>query len=298
MTPAEPQHAKGTRLVRLDVALRLLDHQIVGPEGELLGNVDDIELLETAAGLLVTGIAVGPGALAQRLPGRVGDWLYAIWHRLHPASDPRPIVVPVEHITRLGSAVEVDEHAAEALAEAFGLEMWLRTYVIARIPGAKGGGDQRAGSGPAPHDATPARGKGSAYEGPSSDEGRTVGEDWQPRPNARFLSTLLGRPVVDGSDHEMGRVCELYCQARPLDGPQSPMRVTHLEYGRHQRGSELGYTSDPEQGPWVLAQILRGWQRHNRVVPVTSIERLSDPEGPLVVRDTSSLPHPHAFRAQ
>ena len=281
------------RLVRHDVVLRLLDHQIVGPEGELLGNVDDLELLETGGGLTVTGIAVGPAALAQRLPGHLGDWLYAIWRRLHPAADPQPIVVPIEHVSRVGSAVEVDPYAAEALAEAFGLEMWLRTFVISRIPGAKGGGDERAGSGPAPQDSAGQPTATAQEPGPDADHG--VGSDWGPRPGARFASALIGREVVDDRGHDLGRVCEIHCEGRPPDGPQAPMRVTHLQYARHLRGSELGYSADREQGPWIVAALLRHWQRDNRIVPWASIDRLGDPDGPVVVRGADVLRHPYDF---
>lgn len=290
MTTATP-HPSGTQPARLEVVLRLLDHQIVGPEGELLGNVDDVEVLGTDAGWWVTGLAVGPGALAQRLPGRGGDWLYAIWRRLRPDADPKPIVVPVEHIVRISSAVEVDAYAARAVAGALGLELWLRTYVISRIPGARGGGDGRAGDEPESKSAAPEGG-----QAPSSGD-ETVGDSWHPRPGARFVSGLIGRPVVDGDGKQVGQVCELYCEASPPDGPQSPMRVTHLQYARYKRGSELGYGSDPKQGPRIVALLLSRWHRHNRVVPLTSVDGLSDPEGTLTVRDVSNLPHPHAFRA-
>jgi len=276
-------------LVRHDIVLRLLDHQIVGPEGELLGNVDDVELLDTDAGLLVTGIAVGPAALAQRMPGRMGDWLHAVWRRLHPDEDPEAVVVPVEHIARLGSAVEVDPYAAEALAEGFGLEQWLRTFVVSRIPGAKGGGDERAGSGAAPQ--APAR---EASHG-SRDTDGSEWSDWRPRPGARFLSSLIGRTVVDATGDELGRICEVHCVGRPPGGPQAAMTVTHLQYGRHQRGSELGYTSDREQGPWIVAALLQRWQRDNRVVPVTSVDGLGDSEGPITVPDPETLRHPYRF---
>lgn len=47
------------------VVLRILDHQVVGPEGELLGNVDDLELVVSHDGWTITALQVGPAALGQ-----------------------------------------------------------------------------------------------------------------------------------------------------------------------------------------------------------------------------------------
>lgn len=55
-----------------DLVLRLLDHQIVGSGGELLGEVDNLEMMEIDGDLMVTGIVVGPAGLGPRLPGKLG----------------------------------------------------------------------------------------------------------------------------------------------------------------------------------------------------------------------------------
>ncbi|GAB3053540.1 hypothetical protein GCM10027053_12530 [Intrasporangium mesophilum] len=283
--PAQRAHEATSRpdSVRLDVMLRLLDHQIVGPDDELLGNVDDVELLDTGAGLFVTGIAIGPASLAQRLPGRIGDWLYAIWRRLHPEPDPQPLVVPIERVTRIDSAVEVDRYAATVLGEAFGLELWLRKYVVSRIPGAKGGGDDRDTAQRAPDD--------PSAPGP--------GATRNPLPGACFASAFVGRPVVDEStQHQVGRLCEIHAAAEPLDAPQTPMQVTHLQYGQHLRGSELGYNADSKQGPWLVAALVRFWQRGNRAVPATLVRDLGGPDRPVVVSSTADLRHPYAVGDQ
>ena len=276
-----------TASVRLDLVLRLLDHQILGPDQELLGNVDDIELLDADSGLFVTGIAIGPASLAQRLPGRLGDWLYAIWRRLHPDRDPKPLVVPIERVTKIGSAVEVDGGAARALAETFGLEQWLRQYVISRIPGAQGGGDERD------EEQGPPDQPGGDRDAPHGHPIRS------PLPGALVVSALVGRTVVDESTRkELGRLCEIHAAAKPLDGRQAAMRVTHLQYGRHQRGSELGYSADRKQGPWLVAVAFRRWQRDNRVVPVALVRDLGGPDAPVVVTSTTDLRHPHAVGDQ
>jgi sporulation protein YlmC with PRC-barrel domain len=120
--------------------LRLLDHQVVGPDGELLGNIDDLELVVSDEGWSVTALLVGPAALGQRLPGRLGRWTIAIWRRLRTDPDPRPCRVPVEQVHDIGSAVTVTRAAADSLAASFGLELWLCEYVVSRNPGATGGG--------------------------------------------------------------------------------------------------------------------------------------------------------------
>ena len=275
--------------VRLDIMLRLLDHQIVGPEGELLGNVDDVELVDTGAGLFVTGLAIGPASLAQRLPGRIGDWLYAIWRRLHPDSDPKPLVLPIERVTSIDSAVEVDGYAAKALGGAFGLEQWLRRYVVSRIPGAKGGGDERDAAQLQPVEA-----------GDDQPESAKAGHDpdgsavRSPLPDARFVSGLVGRTLLDASTRrDLGRICEIHAAAGPLDRPQVPMQVTHLQYGRHLRGSELGYNADRKQGPWIVAAVVRHWQRDNRVVPMGGIGDLWSTDGQVVLTGAGGLSHPY-----
>jgi hypothetical protein len=58
--------------------LQLLDRQLVGHDGKLIGCVDDLELSGSENGeqLYVTAILSGPGALAYRLGlRRFGRWL-------------------------------------------------------------------------------------------------------------------------------------------------------------------------------------------------------------------------------
>ena len=128
----------------LDLVLRVLDHQIVGHDGRLLlGNVDDLELSPQGADLAVTGLATGPPALARRLPGRLGSWTGLLWHRLRPEADPPATVIPIGHVTDVGSAIRVDQAAARGVEAALGLEHWLAEQVISRIPGSRVGGEER-----------------------------------------------------------------------------------------------------------------------------------------------------------
>ena len=100
--PAGPIEA-GTPL---SLGLRLLDHQILGREQEMVGNVDDVALEERDGRLVAVGLLRGTGAWAQRQPGALGRWGRAIWRRLDPRADPRPLVLPLDHVVcdRLGGA--------------------------------------------------------------------------------------------------------------------------------------------------------------------------------------------------
>jgi sporulation protein YlmC with PRC-barrel domain len=269
---------------RVDLVLRLLDHQVVGPEGELLGNVDDLVLGSLDGRWHVTAFAVGPGALSERLPGLLGDWLGAVWRRLHPDPDPQPVVVPIEHVTRIGSAIEVDAEAARALAGVQGLELWLRRYLTGRLPGATDGGDERdenrvdsdSRTGEPPHRTGPA----------------AAGEPgWRPAPDAVLASAVLGREVFSADGRRLGQVVELHGAGRPAGAHQVPIEVVAVQVGPHGRGTQLGYTDDPRQGPAIVGALVRRWQRANRVVPVEGVAGW--PRDRLVVADADRTVHPH-----
>lgn len=264
-----------------DVVLRLLDHQVVGPDGSLLGNVDDLELVKQGQGWLVTGLMVGPAALSQRLPGRLGDWLYAAWRRMHPAEDPAPVVVPIENVVLIDSAVHVDEPAAHALTLTFGLELWLREHVVGRLPGAREAGGRKPSGGPVPRERERARG------------------DLPPRParapldDARGLSSVLGRPVEDAEGRPVGRVSELRCSGGPRGGRQVPLQVESVVYGPHLAASELGYSVDRAQGPALVRRVVRLWQRRDRLVDVARLDGLDDLDGPVRLLPSARPRHPH-----
>lgn len=73
--------------VGYDVALHLLDRQIVDVAGLLVGKVDDVELTEAPDGALVpTGLLVGAAAWLPRVGDRLGRWL-ATRHRQMRVAD-------------------------------------------------------------------------------------------------------------------------------------------------------------------------------------------------------------------
>lgn len=257
----------------LRLVLRVLDHQLVGPEGELLGNVDDLELDIGRHGWVVTHLCVGPAALGRRLPGGLGRWTTAVWRRLQTRPDPGPAMVPMRAVTDVGSALTVDRAAADSLARSFGLEWWLRRHVISRIPGAKGGGDDRADQEP-PIEAPEATAVARPYVGVS-------------------VSDLLGSRVLDADGVELGVVTELLCDPRPTHRPAAGLRVTHLEYGVHAATSELGYNADSRQGPLVVSAVLRWWQRGNRVAALEDLRSLDLEAGTVTVLRHGDHVHPH-----
>jgi sporulation protein YlmC with PRC-barrel domain len=269
-----PEHAVN-RPTRLDVVLRVLDHQVVGPEKELVGNIDDLELTPAGEPLAVTGFAVGPGGLSQRLPGRLGSWVGAVWRRLSADSDPQPVVVPVGHITAIGSAITVDDRSTRALAESFGLEHWLRRFVISRIPGAKGGSEPERQEGGGPMRPS------NVLEPPTR----------PPQPGCRWVSTLLRAPVVDDTGHRLGNLIELRCTSA-----SEPWRVTHIQCTQSVLGTELGYHADPDLGPALLQRFFRRIQRHDLLIPVTEVTEIRPDPTRIIVATRDDRRHPHHTR--
>jgi sporulation protein YlmC with PRC-barrel domain len=119
-----------------DLRLRLLDRQVVDPDGAMICKVDDVELAPADdGGYVVTALLAGPLALGPRLPGRLGRWTVALARRWSDDPEPSPRRIPFERVTELGSAVVLDR-SRDQLGIA-GLEDWVRTHVIDRIPGSR-----------------------------------------------------------------------------------------------------------------------------------------------------------------
>lgn len=258
------------------VALRLLDHQIVGPDDQLLGNIDDLQLVVSDDGWAVTGLLVGPAALGQRLPGRLGRWTIAVWRRLQARPEAGPTFVPLSEVTEIDSAIRVNHRAADLLARSFALELWLRTYVISRIPGARGGGEDDE----ADADSTP-----SGPEGADASHRADL--------SASRVSAVLGSRVLAPEGAHLGVVTELFC-AEPTGGrPRDHLRVTHIEYSGHRAGSELGYNDDSRQGPIGVGMAIRWWQRDSRVAPVGDVTAVDLQAGTISVTRHLEHVHPH-----
>ena len=271
MTAPQPAHADRTPGRVLDLVLRVADHQVVGPEGLLLGNVDNLVLREHDGRLLVTGFVSGPGGLGPRLPGRLGRWVQAVWRRLRSDPDAHPTMVPFSAVVRIGSAVEVTRHGQQVLATTMGLEHWLRTYVVSRIPGAQGGEDRLEGE-------------------PVQDAAQHV---WSPGPGSHLLSDLLGARVRSPQGDDLGAVLDVCAEpVAPTEAAVGVLRVRGLSYGARATGSELGYTEDPRQGPLLLRLLFRRLHRAHRYVPLDAVD--VDWQARVVTVAPGARPvHPH-----
>jgi sporulation protein YlmC with PRC-barrel domain len=119
------------------LGLQLLDRQIVDRDGRLGGKVDDVELTmpEDGGPPVVTALLTGPGALAQRLGGRLGRLAAVVSRRLAVPGDEgeRPGRVPVREVAAIGDHVRVAASADELPNHA--VEAAVRRGIIAHLPG-------------------------------------------------------------------------------------------------------------------------------------------------------------------
>ena len=88
----------------IDLALGLLDHQLVDARGRRCGKVDDLELEEDGRGLRVAAVVVGGSGRAGR--GRIGALLARV------ARD-RAVVVSWDEVQGVDSAVRLRRQAPE-----------------------------------------------------------------------------------------------------------------------------------------------------------------------------------------
>src|ERR1700712_4551194 len=121
--------------VEYPLALRLLDHQIDGPDGAAVQKVGDIELEVTDHGIFATALLCGPGALGERLPGLLGQWTVATWRRLSGLEHPRPIRIPLDQVRDIGSGLTITREAAATARQRLSLETWLGQHLVNRLPG-------------------------------------------------------------------------------------------------------------------------------------------------------------------
>jgi sporulation protein YlmC with PRC-barrel domain len=119
-----------------DLSFRLLDHQVVDVDGELVCKVDDVEFEQGGDGSWhVSALLSGPQALGPRLPGRLGEWVMAVSRRLSVHGDGKPRRIPFERVTEIGSSIVVDR--SRDRLEVAALEDWVREHVIDPIPGSR-----------------------------------------------------------------------------------------------------------------------------------------------------------------
>ena len=120
-----------TDIGRIDLGDALLDRQIIGEDGTVVGKVDDLELRAEGGTYVVDALLVGPEALADRLGGPIGGLLRRIGRGFRTQAPQR---IPLTAIRRLEPTIVVTTAVAQATDSPS--EDWLRRRVIDRIPGA------------------------------------------------------------------------------------------------------------------------------------------------------------------
>lgn len=249
-----PRLAHGEPVDELGLVLRLLDHQVVGTEGRLVGNVEDLVLERLDGDVVVVGLVLGTEGWARRQPGLIGHWVVSVWRRLHRQEDPRPTTLALRHVLHLDSAVHVDDTATRWALATSDLERWLRRHVVAPLPGSGVSGDDDRD---APDEEAP-----EVAPAPLEEPGRLR------------LSEVLGAAVVDSSGAAHGRVIEVHATPTTVRG-DAALRLVSLTHGNHLVGSGLGYGDASHAGPVVFAALVRWWHRHDRVTRWDDVVELS-----------------------
>jgi sporulation protein YlmC with PRC-barrel domain len=96
-----------TRPKAIDLALGVLDHQILDVDGRRCGKVDDLELdVEPGGPARVTALLVGPRYWRGRLRGPLGRLLARV-------GGDAGVKVPWDDVARVASAVELGKTAQE-----------------------------------------------------------------------------------------------------------------------------------------------------------------------------------------
>jgi sporulation protein YlmC with PRC-barrel domain len=113
----------------------LLDNQVIDRRGLRIGKVDGV-LLSVVDGRAprVIAIELGVTTLAHRLHPRIGRWLERTIrrHRMRLLERTR---IPWSRVARVGIDLRVDLDGERTRAHVG--ERWLRTHLVARIPGSR-----------------------------------------------------------------------------------------------------------------------------------------------------------------
>jgi len=119
----------------LDAHHQLLDRQILDNDGRMVGKVDDLELEEREDGrLVVTALLTGPGALGPRLTGAWGSITVRTWSRLSGRAPDDCTRIGYSAVSSINTAVHLGVSRSSVAVDGF--ETWVRTRLIAALPGA------------------------------------------------------------------------------------------------------------------------------------------------------------------
>ena len=118
------------------VRMTLLDAQLVDCDRLPIGRIDDLELTPGAdgAGPEIESILTGSQALGERIGGLVGRWMSSTSARLRSDSEPGPATIPASLIVESKPLVQLGV-AFDDLPSVAGLERWLATHFVERLPG-------------------------------------------------------------------------------------------------------------------------------------------------------------------
>jgi sporulation protein YlmC with PRC-barrel domain len=114
-----------------DLGDALLDRQITGEDGTVVGKVDDLELRAEGGTYVVDALLVGPEALADRVGGPIGKLLRRLGRGFRTEAPQR---IPMNAIRRIEPTIVVTTAVAHATTSPS--EDWLRRRLVDRIPGA------------------------------------------------------------------------------------------------------------------------------------------------------------------
>jgi sporulation protein YlmC with PRC-barrel domain len=118
----------------VEAGVELLDRQIIDVDGRMAGKVDDLELEfsdEPRTPPRVVAIVTGPGALSNRIGGRLGSWIGDVYG--HVAEEPSPAEISFCIVKRIDNHVDLARPRDDL--GIMGLENWVRTHLISKIPG-------------------------------------------------------------------------------------------------------------------------------------------------------------------
>jgi hypothetical protein len=120
----------------IGIRTALLDEQIVDSKRLPIGRVDDLEIEIGDGGPRVTAILTGSEALGRRIGGFLGRAMVVVSSRLRdPAEVPGPPRIEIAAVAELEPLIELSLEKDE-LPEVAGLERWLATHLVERLPGA------------------------------------------------------------------------------------------------------------------------------------------------------------------
>jgi hypothetical protein len=108
----------------------------------------------------------------------------------------------------------------------------------------------------------------------------------------RLVGDLLGSPVESPSGEELGKVLDVRLEPSP-EPRDHALVLTHLLVGRGRPGSYLGYDRSHEQGPWLVARIVRWVHRDSGMVPIDAVDSI-DWQGRRVRVTTGLEPLTHS----